>query len=61
MVDGDKNTKIYQTKVVHRRRKKVVNMIKHDDGRQIEEEERIIDLFKAKFQDLYTKDLEVSE
>lgn len=60
MVNGDRNTKFYHTKFVQRRREKVINMIKDDEGIRIEDEERIKYLFKAKFQDLHTKDLEIS-
>lgn len=46
MVDGDRNTKFHHTKAVQRRRKKVVNMIKDDEGRWIEDEERIKNCLK---------------
>lgn len=56
-VNGDRNTKFYHTKVVQRRRRKVVNVIKDGEGNWIDASGKIRELFNTNFLNLYTKDL----
>ncbi|XP_050909906.1 uncharacterized protein LOC127123748 [Lathyrus oleraceus] len=57
MVNGDRNTNFYHTKVVQHRRRKVVNVIKDGEGNWIDASGKIRELFNTNFLNLYTKDL----
>lgn len=45
ITDGDHNTKYYHLKTVHRRRKNKIVMLKNNEGKWIEEEDQVRQLF----------------
>lgn len=55
MVDGDRNTKFYHTKVVQHHKNKVVNVLKDEECNWIEDSGKIRDMFNTNFINLYTK------
>lgn len=46
IVDGDRNTKFYHTRVVQQRRGKIINMLKDNDNNWIEDGEEIKSMFQ---------------